>query len=250
VAVAPPSSSAVERLNAGGSAPLLLLCDHASNAIPVAWGDLGLDAESRRAHVAWDIGAAEVTRGLSAALDAVALLSGYSRIFIDCNRALDDPASIALESDGIVVPGNQTLDEAECVRRADLAFHPYHAAVRAELQRLRGRGSNPAVIAVHSCTPVFQGVRRPWHVGVLWKADEPSARAMLAAFGEEAGIAIGDNQPYSAKEFAGHTITNVVEPTGLRHTIIEVRQDLIANAAGIETWVARIAAAIRTTFLV
>lgn len=140
-------------LNREGRAPVLLLCDHASNAMPASLGTLGLDDAALSRHIAYDIGAADVTRALVERWDAAAVLSGYSRLIIDLNRDLDDPTSIPVISDGVVVPGNRALDPAEAAQRVDGLFWPYHSTAAAEIDRLRGRGQVPAVVSIHSFTP-------------------------------------------------------------------------------------------------
>ena len=159
------------------------------------------------------------------------------RLFIDCNRALGTPNSIAPESDGVAVPANRVLDAAEIERRAEIAFHPYHR----EMSRLLETLSDPLVVALHSCTPVFGGVARPWHVGVLWRRDEASARRLIGALARDQSLCVGENQPYSAFDKPGYTVAEMLEPWNLRHVIIEIRQDLIGNDAGVEAWAARLA---------
>src|SRR5438876_8032664 len=145
-------------------APLLIICDHASRAMPRALGRLGLDETLLMRHIGWDIGAAEVTRRLAALLDAPAVLCGYSRLVIDCNRGLGDPTSIPEVSDGVAVPGNVGLTPAARVARVEGIFRPYHAAIAAQLAAFAGRGIVPVLFSVHSFTPVMNGFVRPWHV--------------------------------------------------------------------------------------
>jgi predicted N-formylglutamate amidohydrolase len=237
-AVAPRHSGAAFEAVDGAARPgLLLLCDHANNALPPDADGLGLAPERLSEHIAWDIGAADVTRGLARALGVPALLSGYSRLYIDCNRALGSPNSIPEESDGVAVPGNRELTPAARERRAEIAFHPYHDALLRRLDTMR----EPFVAASHSCTPVFGGVARPWHVGVLWRRDPDSARRLIAALARDTSLCVGENQPYSALDTPGYTVAEVIEPRGLSHVIIEIRQDLIATAEGVGEWSERLA---------
>src|SRR5262249_10278338 len=156
-----------EILNRDGASRAVLICDHASRAIPAALGELGLDAVALSRHIAWDIGIEDVTRRLAKRLDAVAVLSGYSRLVIDCNRRLGDPTSMAQESDGTVVPGNRGLAEHDRAARVEACFRPYHAAI-CEILDGRGRAKLPfALVSMHSFTPIMAGVERPWHVGIL-----------------------------------------------------------------------------------
>ncbi|MDP7345150.1 MAG: N-formylglutamate amidohydrolase, partial [Alphaproteobacteria bacterium] len=225
-------AAAFEAIEGARNANILLLCDHASNAVPPGWATLGLSPERLEQHIAWDIAAAQVTRRLARLLGAPALLSRYSRLFIDCNRALGTPNSIPEESDGTAVPANRALPAAEMARRADIAFHPYHRELARRLDSL----GDPFVIAVHSCTAVFAGAARPWHVGVLWRRDAASAGRLIAALARDKSICVGDNQPYSALDTPGYTVAEILEPRNLRHAIIEIRQDLIAEDAGAEAW--------------
>jgi len=228
---------AFEALAGTRNSNFLLLCDHASNALPDGWDMLGLSPERLEEHIAWDVGAAAVTRRLSHLLGAPALLSCYSRLFVDCNRALSAPNAIPEESDGVAVPANQALSAADKARRADIAYHPYHRELTRQLDVL----IDPFVAAMHSCTPIFGGEARPWHVGILWRRDETSARRLIAALARDKSLCVGDNQPYSALDTPGYTVAEVLEPRKLRHVIIEIRQDLIAESAGAEAWAERLA---------
>jgi len=232
-----PQDTAFEALEGTQNSNLLLLCDHASNALPGGWDGLRLSSERLEQHIAWDIGAAAVTRHLARLLGAPALLTRYSRLFIDCNRALDTPNSIPEESDGVAVPANRAVPAAEAAHRADIAYHPYHSELSRRLDVL----NDPFVVAMHSCTPIFSGVARPWHVGVLWRQDAASAEHLIAALARDKSLCVGDNQPYSALETPGYTVEGVLEQRKLRHVIIEIRQDLIAGSDGAEAWAERLA---------
>ena len=225
-----------ELINPNGKLAALLLCDHASRAAPAALDGLGLEDAVLRRHIGWDIGAAEVTRLLSVALDAPAILGGYSRLVIDLNRTLDDPTSISVISDGVVVPGNQDLTPEQAESRANEIFHRYHDAVVAAIDGLRSTTPAPAILSIHSYTPVMRGVERPWHVGVLWDRDGRLARPLIDALGAHAGLCIGDNQPYSGRDQFGYTIETHALPAGLPNVLIEVRQDLIDTHHGVEHW--------------
>lgn len=227
--------------NEGGGRRCLLICDHASPAIPAALGDLGLDAGQRRRHIAWDIGIAEVTRRLARLLDAPAVLSGYSRLVIDCNRQLDDPTSIAQESDDVPVPGNRGLDAGARAARAAACFWPYHQAITAQIGRMREAGRPPALISLHSFTPVMKGFERPWHIGVLWNRDGRLAKPILEALGRDPAICVGDNKPYDGRAGRGYGVTMHGEREGLPHVLLELRQDLIDTHQGAEAWADRLA---------
>jgi predicted N-formylglutamate amidohydrolase len=232
-------------LGEGGAAPALIVCDHASRAVPLALDRLGLEELPTWQHIAWDIGAGELARGLAHALDAPAVLAGYSRLVVDCNRAPDAADAFRTESDGWVIPGNQQLT-AEA-RRARLAtiFDPYHECIAAMLAGFRTRGTVPLLIAVHSFSPIVGGQQRPWHAGVLWNHDAANARRLLAGLRNQPGLVVGDNEPYSGKHPGNYTIDHHANENGLPHVCIEVRQDLLGSPAGLERWVRLLARVIR-----
>lgn len=227
--------------NPDGQASVVLVCDHASNAIPARLNELGLNAHERSQHIAWDIGAAQVAQLLAAQLDALAVLAGYSRLVIDCNRPPGHPTSIAEVSDGIFIPGNRNLSDLEADDRLNEVFWPYHHAITQALaHRWRhGHGRAPVLIAVHSFTPVMSGFRRPWHLGVLWNRDPRLAEPLLTRFRAHAEWCVGDNQPYSGRE-VGFTMDTHGGAAGLPHVEVEIRQDLLADDAGCIHWAAHI----------
>jgi predicted N-formylglutamate amidohydrolase len=220
-----------------GQAPALVVCDHASRAFPHALDRLGLPELPSWQHIAWDIGAGELARGLAHALDAPAVLAGYSRLVVDCNRSPDDDEAFRKESDGWTVPGNRHLTDAD--RRVRLAsyFDPYHECIEAMLAGFRGRGTVPLLVAVHSFSPTLAGDTRPWHAGVLWDHDAANAQRLLGGLRAQQGLVVGDNEPYSGKHPANYTIDHHAKAHGLPHVCIEVRQDLLSSPAGIERWV-------------
>jgi predicted N-formylglutamate amidohydrolase len=220
-------------VNPSGLAKLVLLCDHASNAIPTPLARLGLRPEQLDGHIAWDSGAAEVTRILSRRLDAPAVLSGYSRLVIDCNRKPGHETSIPESSDGVVIPGNQAVSPADAARRVEAVFHPYHHAVERMIDAVQARGSPPAIIAIHSFTPEMDGVRRPWQVSVLWDRDPRIATPLLAALRARGDLIVGDNQPYSGREHYGYSAEVHATAAGLPNGLIEIREDQIRDADGI-----------------
>lgn len=233
-----------EVLAAADRLPALLVCDHASPRLPRALGDLGVPAARRLDHIAWDIGAADVTRALAAALGVPAVLSGYSRLAVDCNRHLDDPSAFPVASDGTPVPGNVGLDRDGRAARAAALYWPYHRAVAAQLARLAAAAPRPALVAVHTFTPEIGGARRPWHAGVLWDRDDRIALPLLAALRADPALQVGDNEPYSGRHPAGFTVDHHAEAAGLPHVSVEIRQDLVADAAGARAWAGRLAAAL------
>jgi predicted N-formylglutamate amidohydrolase len=237
---------AVEQIDrAPGAPPVLLLCDHAGRRVPPELGDLGVPAASFARHIAFDIGAAGVTRTLAAELGAAALLCHVSRLVIDPNRRPGAPSSIPALSDGTVVPANESLDARERAHRAALGFLPYHRAIARVIAAHRRAGETPALISVHSFAPELAGVARPWHAGVLWNDDGRIARPLLDALRREPGLQIGDNQPYSARVELGYTIPFHAERTRLPHVTLEIRQDEIARPEAAARWARRLATALR-----
>ena len=234
-----------EIVNHEGTAPLLLICDHASRAIPAALDGLGVDKARLRQHVAWDIGAGDVTRGLSHRLDAPAVLAGYSRLVIDLNRQPGDPESIPQVSDDVPIPGNRGLGEADETERVDTFFWPYHHAVNNTLAHLRRRGKPPLLLSVHSFTPSLKGEDRYWHIGVLWNRDPRLPQPLIGALRAHDYLHVGDNEPYSGVDLA-YTIDRHAGAAGLPNCAVEIRQDLLEDAAGIESWVDVLADAMQT----
>ena len=229
----------VEILNPGGASPFLLTCDHASNALPAEYGRLGLHEEVFDDHIAYDIGAAEVTRGLSGTLDAAAILACFSRLLIDPNRSREQPGFIVQETDGIEVPGNFSLDEDEIARRMHLYYEPYHDAITQYLVARDRQDQAPAIVGLHSFTPIMQGAGRPWEVGILWNRDPRLAERLLSELRRDKHLTVGDNQPYSGR-LLGHGMDAHGGARGLPHAVIEIRQDLIATPEGVSEWVERL----------
>jgi len=223
-----------------GHGRLILLCDHASNRLPEEYGALGLEPAQFERHIAYDIGAAALTRGLAARLGATAVLSCFSRLLIDPNRGMDDPTLIMRISDGAAVPGNREVDEEERSRRIARFHQPYHDAISGVVAKVRAEGHLPFLVSIHSFTPVWRGWPRPWHVGILWDQDEQVARAMIRGFLAQGDLVVGDNEPYHGA-LEGDTLNTHGTKPGLPHALIEVRQDLIAAKTGVDEWVERVA---------
>ena len=231
---------ACETLTGEAGNPLVLLCDHASNRVPPDYGNLGLPAAQFERHIAYDIGARDTVLGLAAKLGGRAVLSRFSRLLIDPNRGMDDPTLIMRISDGAIVPGNAGVDAAERQRRIDRFHRPYHRAVAAAIEGVLAQGLTPFIVSLHSFTPAWKGVPRPWHVGILWDRDEAVARAMIAGFERQGDLAVGDNEPYHGA-LEGDTMDTHATARGLPHALIEIRQDLIATKTGVDEWVERVA---------
>lgn len=219
-----------------GDAAVLIVCDHASRRIPRALNGLGVDAGDSARHIAWDIGAAEVAKALAARFGARAILANYSRLVVDLNRAPTDPTFIPSISDGTVIPGNRELAPAAVAARVESLFRPYHDAVAAAMTALKRRGPPPALVSVHSFTPVFKGEQRPWHVGVLWDRDARMAAPFMRGMRARPGIVVGDNEPYSGRDHYAYTVDHHARRHGLPDLSIEIRHDLIETPAGVATW--------------
>ena len=230
-----------EVLERDGPSSFFVVCDHAGRLIPRALGTLGLPDGELARHIAWDIGAAGVARRLSAALGAHTVLQRYSRLVVDCNRPLNAPDSIAARSERTAIPGNQGVGAAAAEARAQAVFHPYHDQIRAALDGRAARGQPTVLIAMHSFTPVFMDLPRPWQAGVLYNRDARLARALLAALRAEGDLAVGDNQPYAASAQTDYSIIEHGERRGLLHVELEIRQDLIADEQGQTAWAQRLA---------
>ncbi|GAB3456002.1 N-formylglutamate amidohydrolase [Insolitispirillum peregrinum] len=238
--------AACQVINPLGQAPLVLVCDHASNRVPHALNNLGLPMGELDRHIGYDIGIAEVTRHLAMALDCPAVLCNYSRLVVDCNRAPHDGTAMPETSDGTVIPANLGLTEIHRAARREAIFYPYHAAITdmviSSCERLQGR--TPMIVAMHSFTPCLKdaGCDRPWHVGLLWNRDGRLFTALQSAL-QQQGWCVGDNQPYSGREIA-HTLNTHAEPAGLAHVGVEIRQDLIGDTDGAKAWAAHFAQAL------
>ncbi len=232
-----------ELYNPTGKVPLLLICDHASRAIPSAMGSLGLDPALLDRHIAYDIGAANVTRRLAERLDAPAVLAGYSRLLIDCNRQPGDPQSIPETSGGAAVPGNRGLGEEAQAQRMEAFFWPYHHAVINALAHLWRAGKPPALFSVHSFTPTLDGEDRYWDIGVLWNRDPRMALPLIEKLGARGVPRVGDNEPYSGKE-AAYSIDLHAGAAGLANCAVEIRQDHLETDLGAERWAAMLAVAL------
>jgi predicted N-formylglutamate amidohydrolase len=231
--------------NAEGKAPLLLLCDHASKAIPKALGDLGISDEELSRHIGWDIGGLDAAIELAGILDAPLLASGYSRLVIDCNRWPGGEGSTPEISDGTPVPANRGLTKEQVDARAEACFWPYHRAVDRQLDQMTAGGRPIAMLVMHSFTPEMNGFKRPWHVGVLWNDDPRLPEPMLAELRRDPSLVVGDNEPYSARDPYEYTLTAHAQPRALPHCSLEVRQDLIATPASAQDWGRRLASPIR-----
>lgn len=235
----------VRRIDGRPDAGVLLLCDHASNALPAPYGGLGLPEAEFARHIAYDIGARRATEAMAEALGAPALMTTFSRLLIDPNRGADDPTLVMRLSDGAVVPGNARIDEAEVEHRRAAFYRPYHDAIADMLARMAAAGPVPAIVSMHSFTPHWKGVPRPWHVGLLWDNDPRLAAPLFAALKAEPDLQpwterVGDNEPYDGA-LPGDTIDTHATRNGYANVLVEVRQDLMATDETATAWGRRLA---------
>jgi predicted N-formylglutamate amidohydrolase len=236
--------------NATGRSPFLLTSDHYGRSIPAALGDLGLPASELSRHIAWDPGIAGVAEALSKHLDAHLIAQRYSRLVIDCNRPPQAPSSIPRISEATTIPGNEGVAREAAEARRKAIFDPYHRRIREVIDR-RLRGPVPTIlVSLHSFTPVYAGIARPWHVGTLYHRDTRLPPLLLKQLRAEADLVVGDNEPYAVSDETDYTIPVHGEARGLMNSGIEIRQDLLADQAGQAQWaerLARIFAEIETT---
>lgn len=222
----------------GRSSRWLITCDHASNHVPTEiGGTLGLSEGEMGRHIAYDIGAAGVTRRLAEQLNAPAILSNFSRLVIDPNRGEDDPTLIMKLYDGTIIPGNRHVDEAETERRLQLLYKPYHDA----FAKLAARREDTVLCAIHSYTPRLVGRHpRPWHIGVLYASDDRLAQSLLSRLRAEPDLCVGENEPYSG-HLPGDAMDRHGTLPGRPHVLIELRHDLIATEDHQRAWADRLA---------
>lgn len=225
---------------AGATAPQLVVCDHAGRQIPRALNHLGLAPEHRVSHIAQDLGAGDLALALSERLNATAVLCNYSRLVVDCNRALTDTSAFLDMSDGVEVPGNLHLSEDDKELRAAAIYRPYRAAIDRELNRLCTVVEAPVLIAIHSFTRILDSEDRRWDCGVLWDLDARIARPLIDALRDGGTLLVGDNQPYSGRHPEDFTVDHHAEDHHFPYAALEVRQDLLDTPAKLERMADRI----------
>jgi predicted N-formylglutamate amidohydrolase len=227
--------------NAAGRSPFLLSCDPYGRLVPRALGDLGLPAAEMERHIAWDIGIAGVAERLSKALDAHLVAQRYSRLVIDCNRPPEAPSSIPLISEATMIPGNDGLTRQAAEERRRLIFEPYHRRIAQIIDARLQQGMPTVLVTLHSFTPVYAGIARPWHIGTLYQRDTRLPPLLLKLLRAESDLVVGDNEPYAVSDATDYTIPVHGEARGLPNTGIEIRQDLIADGSGQTQWAERLA---------
>ncbi|WP_336487173.1 N-formylglutamate amidohydrolase [Methylobacterium nigriterrae] len=241
--VSPPPHP-VETVPGDPACGVLILCDHASNHVPEDL-DLGVPEAEFARHIAYDIGAAGVTRRLAQELGAPAILTRFSRLIIDPNRGRADPTLVMRLSDGAVVPGNARIDEAGRAERIARFYDPFDRAIDDAVAAAEAAGAAPAIVTIHSFTPYWRGVARPWQVGILYDRDDRLSVPLIAGLrADPAGLTVGDNEPYGGG-LPGDTIDRHATARDLPNALVEIRQDLIAGEGGQIEWASRFARLLR-----
>jgi predicted N-formylglutamate amidohydrolase len=243
--LAPDEPPPFEVVEATPASRYVIVCDHAGRRIPRALDSLGLPESELGRHIAWDLGVAALGRKLAHALDASLILQRYSRLVVDCNRPPTRPDSMPKTSEDTVIPGNANVSPEAARERVGAIFEPYHARIRAELDARRQEGRPTTLILLHSFTPVYRGVARAWHTGVLYLHDSRLALRVLTELSRESGLVVGDNEPYAASELTDYGIVEHALARGLPHVELEVRQDLLADESGVDVWSERISRVLR-----
>lgn len=244
--VSPPMSTAsdpVEWIEGDFAAGVLFLCDHATNALPEAYGTLGLAKQQLARHIAYDIGAAWVTRYLAKFFGAPAILSRFSRLLIDPNRGADDPTLVMQLSDGAIIPGNARIGAEEIHCRTTRFWQPYRHAIATAIEAMMEHGPPPAVVSVHTFTPSWKSLPRPWEIGILWDSDPRFAKPLIAALRQD-GLCVGDNEPYDGA-LRGDTLDEEVTRLGLAGLLIEIRQDFVGTEPEATAFANRLAQLLR-----
>lgn len=238
----------VEWINSAGGSAIFLTCEHAGRAVPAALGDLGIPPREMDRHIAYDVGAEGVARGLAERLDAALILQRYSRLVIDCNRPLEARDCIVTQSDGTLVPVNADIADLDRRRRYVEIHQPLHEAIAVALEQRQARGKPLVLVSVHSFTPVMRatGAVRDFELGLLYNRDARFAERLAQAFrAANPSLTVKLNAPYHVDDISDYTIPVHGERRGIPHVLVEIRNDLITDARGQEEWADRLAGPLR-----
>jgi predicted N-formylglutamate amidohydrolase len=235
---------AFQEFQSAGRSDFLIVVDHASARIPRMLANLGLPEAELERHIAWDIGALAVARGVALILDAPLVSQTYSRLVIDCNRDPKVPSSIPRISELCEIPGNCALSAAQIAARRAEIFDPYHERIRELIDARLAAGRRVFLVAQHTMTDVYKGLRRDMHAAVLYNRDRRFAGAVLDRLRRDRNLLVADNEPYFVSDDTDYTIPHHGEARGLPHVEIEIRQDLVSDENGHAEWAARIARAL------
>jgi predicted N-formylglutamate amidohydrolase len=235
----------VHEHNTTGRSSFLFTCDHYGRLLPKSLGDLGLPESELTRHIAWDIGIAAVAESLALQLDAHLVAQRYSRLVIDCNRPPDVASSIPIISEATMIPGNDGLSREQAATRRYEVFDPYHRRIDEIIDARQEAGMPTVLVSLHSFTPIYAGIARPWHIGTLYQRGRNLPPLLLKALRAEGDLVVGDNEPYAVSDTTDYTIPVHAEARGLINSGIEIRQDLIADQAGQQQWADRLARILR-----
>jgi predicted N-formylglutamate amidohydrolase len=236
----PGNVAPVHQYNAAGRSPFLFTCDHYGRLIPPSLGDLGLPSGELGRHIAWDIGIAGVAERLAQALDAHLIAQRYSRLVIDCNRPPGVASSIPILSEATTIPGNEGLSREMAEARRRAIFDPYHHCIDAVIAQRLAAQRPTVLVALHSFTPVYAGIARPWHIGTLYHRGKLLPPLLLKALRAEGDLVVGDNEPYHVSDATDYGVPVHGERRKIPHVEIEIRQDLIADEEGQRAWAGRL----------
>ena len=120
-------------------------------------------------------------------------------------------------------------------------FDPYHRRIDQIIDQRLHEGRPTVLVSLHSFTPVYAGIARPWHIGTLYHRDRTLPPLLLKALRAESDLVVGDNEPYAVSDETDYTVPVHGEMRGLPNTGIEIRQDLISDQAGEKEWADRLA---------
>lgn len=239
--LSPHEPHPLEAHNIAGTSDFVVICEHAGRLIPETLGDLGLEASELTRHIAWDIGAREIAMALADRLDAPLFMQRYSRLVCDCNRRPDVDSFMPVISESTEIPGNMNVSADARAARVTEIFNPFHDHVSAELDKRRAADRRTLLVTIHSFTPVYKGVERPWEIGVLYNRDKTLSPAMLELLRAKTDHVVGDNQPYAVGDETDYAIPVHGEARGLPCVEIEIRNDLTTGDAQAEYWSALLA---------
>lgn len=232
----------VRVLNRNGHSPFVLACDHASNRIPAAYCNLGLSPSQRLMHIAWDPGALAVSLELSALLDAPLVHSTVCRLVLDCNRDVDRHDLIPVISERTEIAANVGISGDERQRRIATVHAPFHDAIDTLLEARRAAGDETIFVTIHSFTPTYNGVARPWPIGLIHGTDPRFTAALRDALvADDHTLNVGWNEPYSGLNGVTYTIEHHGDGRGLESSMVEIRHDEILEPAGVTVWAERLA---------
>lgn len=241
----PSDPSPVVFLNDGGAGLFVLGCEHAGNAVPEMLETLGLTEAERERHIAWDIGGQALTRDISGRLDCPAIMQRYSRLVYDCNRTVDHPGAFVVEADGSQVVGNKLLSDTDKAAREREIYRPFHDQLTNLIERRRAQQTRFAYVAIHSFNEAVRGQKRPWHIGFIYNQHAAMSKHLIRWFETNTDYVVGDNAPYSPIDAVDHTVRVQAEVRGIPYSMIEVRNDLLRDEAGIGHWADLIARALQ-----